>query len=161
MDEATSALDYQTERELCNRLQNWSQDRTVLFITHRLTTIKNSDVIFVMDKARVVESGKHSELMSLNGRYSTLYKQQVQARKDQFYFYWINKASEHNTGKFYKQTESAYSDNFFSTDQSIEEYYNSVLLFSLIDIYSPVVRHDFIVHHFDHFTKLTKNFIDG
>ena len=50
MDEATSALDYQTERELCNRLQNWSRDRTVLFITHRLTTIKNSDVIFVMDK---------------------------------------------------------------------------------------------------------------
>ena len=76
MDEATSALDYQTERELCNRLQNWSRDRTVLFITHRLTTIKNSDVIFVMDKARVVESGSHFELMEQNGRYSTLYKQQ-------------------------------------------------------------------------------------
>ena len=45
MDEATNALDYNTEKQLCLNLQEWSAGRTVLFITHRLSTIKNSDQI--------------------------------------------------------------------------------------------------------------------
>ena len=76
MDEATSALDYNTERTLCMNLQRWSKDRTVFFITHRLSTIKNSDQILVMDSGRLVESGTHNELISKKGRYSALYKQQ-------------------------------------------------------------------------------------
>ena len=51
------------------------------FITHRLTTIKNSDVIFVMDKARVVESGSHFEFMEQNGRYSTFTNNKIQVHK--------------------------------------------------------------------------------
>ena len=43
MDEATSALDFSTERQLCLNLQNWAQGRTVFFITHRLSSIKNSE----------------------------------------------------------------------------------------------------------------------
>ena len=50
MDDATSALDYDTERQLCLNLQNWAQDRTVFFITHRLTTIKSSEKIIVMHR---------------------------------------------------------------------------------------------------------------
>lgn len=76
MDEATSALDYNTENQLCKNLQNWAAGRTVLFITHRLGSIKNSDRIFVMHNGKLDESGTHLELMTLNGRYSALYQQQ-------------------------------------------------------------------------------------
>ena len=76
MDEATSALDYDTERQLCLNLQQWAETRTVFFITHRLSTIRNSDLILVMHKGRLVEQGYHKELMESNGRYATLYRQQ-------------------------------------------------------------------------------------
>lgn len=76
MDEATSALDYDTERQLCLNLQEWAKDRTVFFITHRLSTIRSSELILVMHKGRLVEQGRHQELMDLKGRYATLYRQQ-------------------------------------------------------------------------------------
>ena len=76
MDEATSALDYNTERQLCLNLQEWSQDRTVFFITHRLSTIQNSDLIVLMHNGVMTESGTHEELMQLQSRYAALYRQQ-------------------------------------------------------------------------------------
>ena len=76
MDEATSALDYDTERQLCLNLQAWAKERTVFFITHRLSTIRNSELILVMHQGRLVEQGKHSELMAQASRYATLFKQQ-------------------------------------------------------------------------------------
>ena len=76
MDEATSALDYNTERQLCLNLQEWAKGRTVLFITHRLSSIKTSDLILVMDQGRLVEQGTHDHLVSANERYAALYSQQ-------------------------------------------------------------------------------------
>ena len=76
MDEATSALDYNTERQLCLNLQTWAKGRTVLFITHRLSSIKSSDLILVMDQGRLVEQGSHDELINANQRYAALYQQQ-------------------------------------------------------------------------------------
>ena len=76
MDEATSALDYNTERQLCMNLQSWASGRTVLFITHRLSSIRNSDVILVMHEGHLVEQGTHTELMQAGERYATLYQQQ-------------------------------------------------------------------------------------
>ena len=76
MDEATSALDYNTERQLCLNLQKWAAGKTVLFITHRLSSIRNSDKILVMHDARLVETGTHEELIKLNQRYAALYSQQ-------------------------------------------------------------------------------------
>ena len=76
MDEATSALDYDTERQLCLNLQSWAKDRTVFFITHRLSTIRNSEVILVMHQGKLVEKGDHNSLMNMKGRYATLYRQQ-------------------------------------------------------------------------------------
>ena len=76
MDEATSALDYNTEKQLCLNLQQWSAGRTVLFITHRLSTIKNSDQILLMNDGYLTESGTHDELIRLNQRYATLFNQQ-------------------------------------------------------------------------------------
>ncbi len=76
MDEATSALDYDTERQLCLNLQQWAKERTVFFITHRLSTIRDSDIIVVMHQGKLVEQGKHQDLVDQNGRYSSLYRQQ-------------------------------------------------------------------------------------
>lgn len=77
LDEATSALDYETEREVCLNLQEHFQGRTVLFITHRLSTIRNADVIFMMEDGSIVERGTHDELIELQGRYFCLYQQQA------------------------------------------------------------------------------------
>ncbi|MDA7433805.1 peptidase domain-containing ABC transporter [Synechococcus sp. AH-601-P18] len=76
MDEATSALDYTTERQLCLNLQDWAKGRTVFFITHRLSSIKNSDVILVMHEGDLVEQGTHSSLIEKGERYAALYRQQ-------------------------------------------------------------------------------------
>ena len=79
LDEATSALDYDAERQVCLNLAQSFQGRTVLFITHRLTTIRNADMIVMMDKGAIVEQGTHEELMTQKGRYYCLYLQQEAA----------------------------------------------------------------------------------
>jgi ATP-binding cassette, subfamily B, bacterial HlyB/CyaB len=76
LDEATSALDYDSERQVCLNLADSFRDRTVFFITHRLSAIKGADSIVMMDKGLVVEKGTHEELMALKGRYYCLYEQQ-------------------------------------------------------------------------------------
>ena len=76
LDEATSALDYNAERQVCFNLAVAFRNRTVFFITHRLSTIKNATVILMMDQGAVVEQGTHEQLMALRGRYYCLYQQQ-------------------------------------------------------------------------------------
>jgi ATP-binding cassette, subfamily B, bacterial HlyB/CyaB len=76
LDEATSALDYDSERQVCLNLAETFKQQTVFFITHRLSTIKTADVIVMMDKGSIVETGTHNELMELKGRYYCLYQQQ-------------------------------------------------------------------------------------
>lgn len=76
LDEATSALDYSTERQVCLNLAQVYKGRTVFFITHRLTTIRNADLILMMDQGAVVEQGTHEQLMEQKGRYYCLYLQQ-------------------------------------------------------------------------------------
>ncbi len=76
MDEATSALDYETERKVCEGLRSNCKNSTVFFITHRLSTVRNSDLIIMLHQGLLVESGTHDELMNLKGRYFALYRQQ-------------------------------------------------------------------------------------
>jgi HlyB family type I secretion system ABC transporter len=76
LDEATSALDYESERQVCTNIAKTFQGKTVFFITHRLTTIRNADIIVMMDRGLVAELGTHEELMALAGRYYCLYQQQ-------------------------------------------------------------------------------------
>ncbi len=76
LDEATSALDVDTEQQLTKNLAEEYQKSTVLFITHRLGTLKNANTILVMHQGALVEKGSHNELMELDGRYATLYRQQ-------------------------------------------------------------------------------------
>ena len=76
LDEATSALDYITERQVCLNLKNAFEGSTVFFITHRLSTIRSSDQILMMDQGSLVEMGSHKELIEQQGRYFALFSQQ-------------------------------------------------------------------------------------
>ena len=76
MDEATSALDYETERKVSLNLMEHFRGRSCLFITHRLSSIVHSDLIILMHEGCVDETGTHSELMELRGRYYSLFNQQ-------------------------------------------------------------------------------------
>ena len=76
LDEATSSLDVDTEYQVTNALANLFNNRTVLFITHRLTNLVHADKILVLHKGILVEKGTHEELIKINGRYATLFRQQ-------------------------------------------------------------------------------------
>jgi subfamily B ATP-binding cassette protein MsbA len=80
LDEATSALDAESERIVQQALSVLGQGRTVLVIAHRLSTVVNADLIYVMDRGRVAESGTHAELMRKGGVYSRLYGMQAAER---------------------------------------------------------------------------------
>ena len=76
MDESTSALDFETERKVSLNLMEYFRGKTVLFITHRLNSIVHADKIVLLHEGRLEEQGTHSDLMSLEGRYYSLYRQQ-------------------------------------------------------------------------------------
>ena len=76
LDEATSALDYNTESKVCNNLINALNENTVFFITHRLATVKNANLILVMHEGKLDEIGTHNELIKKRGRYFALESQQ-------------------------------------------------------------------------------------
>lgn len=78
LDEATSALDYETERNVQENVDRRRKGKTTIIIAHRLSTVQNADIIFVMDKGRVVEQGKHHELMEKG----LVYKQLVYAQTE-------------------------------------------------------------------------------
>ena len=79
LDEATSALDTRTERAIQAELTEISRDRTTLVIAHRLSTIVDADQILVMDQGRVVERGRHDELLARGGRYAQMWQLQQQS----------------------------------------------------------------------------------
>jgi subfamily B ATP-binding cassette protein MsbA len=76
LDEATSALDTESERQVQHALEVLMKGRTTIVIAHRLSTVVNADLIHVMDRGRVVESGDHNELMAVGGLYARLYAMQ-------------------------------------------------------------------------------------
>ncbi len=79
LDEATSALDTHTEREIQSALKLVSKNRTALVIAHRLSTIIDADEILVLDKGRIVERGRHDELVAMKGAYAAMWNRQREA----------------------------------------------------------------------------------
>ena len=75
-DEATSNIDIESEEIILNIIYSLSKEKTVIYISHRLPAIKNADCIYVMDKGKVIESGKHDELYSKKELYYNMYKHQ-------------------------------------------------------------------------------------
>lgn len=76
LDEATSALDSESEALVQEALERLMENRTVLIIAHRLSTVRKCDRILVLEKGQIVESGNHEELLGLEGRYARFYAQQ-------------------------------------------------------------------------------------
>jgi ATP-binding cassette subfamily B protein/subfamily B ATP-binding cassette protein MsbA len=77
LDEATSALDTESEKIVQEALDRLTSTRTTVVIAHRLSTIKNADLICVMHEGKIVERGKHDELIALDGYYKKLHDMQA------------------------------------------------------------------------------------
>lgn len=77
MDEPSSALDPLAEYRLNQELNEIAKDKTVIFISHRLSTVRDADCIYMMEKGRIVESGTHEELLVKNGKYAAMWKIQA------------------------------------------------------------------------------------
>ena len=80
-DEATSSLDANNEKIIMENLNTFFKGRTAIVIAHRLSTVKNADQIIVLDKGKIIEQGKHDELIALNGSYFNLVKNQLDLEK--------------------------------------------------------------------------------
>ena len=73
LDEATSSIDTRTETLVQRGMDSLMKGRTTFVIAHRLSTVRNSDIINVMDHGRIIEQGNHEQLLALKGKYYQLY----------------------------------------------------------------------------------------
>ena len=78
LDEATSSIDTRTEQKIQDAFAKLLEGRTSFIVAHRLSTIKNADIILVMKDGNVIEQGGHDELLQNGGFYSELYRSQFE-----------------------------------------------------------------------------------
>ncbi len=77
LDDSLSAVDTYTEEKILHNLRDVRSDRTTLIVSHRISTIRDADLICVLDEGRIIERGMHDELISLGGEYADLYERQL------------------------------------------------------------------------------------
>jgi ATP-binding cassette subfamily B protein len=78
LDEATSSVDTETEQQIQKALENLIRGRTTIAIAHRLSTLRRADRLVVIENGRIVEIGKHDELLEAGGRYAQLHRAQME-----------------------------------------------------------------------------------
>ncbi|HEX8070964.1 MAG TPA: ABC transporter transmembrane domain-containing protein [Pyrinomonadaceae bacterium] len=83
LDEATSALDTESERLVQQALANLMRDRTAIVIAHRLSTVRRADLIVVIERGRIVEAGRHADLLARSGTYKRLYELQFAEEEEE------------------------------------------------------------------------------
>jgi ATP-binding cassette subfamily B protein len=77
LDDALSAVDTYTEEEILSRLRGVMRERTSIIVSHRISTVRDADLIFLLDQGRIAERGTHDELIRQNGLYAELHKKQL------------------------------------------------------------------------------------
>jgi ATP-binding cassette, subfamily B, bacterial len=82
LDDSTSSVDTETEAEIREALQNLMKDRTTFVIAHRIQSIMDADLILVMDQGRIVQCGKHEDLLATEGIYRQIYNIQTRIEEE-------------------------------------------------------------------------------
>jgi len=86
LDEPSSALDPMSEYELNQTMMSAAFDKTVIFISHRLSTTIMADRIYMLDNGHIIEQGNHTELMEQNGKYAEMFRMQAEKYQDDFLY---------------------------------------------------------------------------
>lgn len=81
LDEPTASVDAKSEKEIFDKVEKLSRNKTVIIISHRFSTVRNADTIYVLEKGKIIEKGNHQQLLKKDGTYAQLFKLQAQRYK--------------------------------------------------------------------------------
>ena len=139
LDEATSALDTESEAVVQAALDRLHSGRTTLVIAHRLSTVRNADLIVAIEDGQVKEQGSHSELMAMGGLYSSLVERQMAGKEETLAIEEPSSTKESSKGGLEKQVSRSKSVKKAKADtiEKEEEKGQLSLMFRLIALNSP------------------------